>query len=322
MFQVVLQGIEIRRRASWTHFPVELIAAGTLALDSWVKCMIEDSIITVVEAAGACEEESCGDGQVVRLVLDVFGEPVDLTIKVKDERARLADIVPLARAVSRKITDEVGEIVRLNGATIPCGKGCSACCNYLVSVAVPEVFRLREEVLQMPFFRQLLIEEGCLSAARRILAERPPASFAEIGTAGAADSAAELLSIASNWYADFELTCPFLYRRMCTIYEERPMACRECSVTGCSRACARGAGEAEGVYVPARMSEVLARLAGDLEGTNVEGLIMPLALIWGDDNAERDARTWPASLMVDRFVEIVCEELAKSSVETGALVHG
>ena len=38
------------------------------------------------------------------------------------------------------------EIARLNGATIPCGEGCSACCNYLVPLAVPEVFRLREEM--------------------------------------------------------------------------------------------------------------------------------------------------------------------------------
>ena len=120
--------------------------------------MIKDSIIAVMEAAGGCEGKGYGDGLVIRLVLDVFGEPVDLVVNVKEEGARLADIVPLARAVSAKITDKVGEIARLNGATIPCGKGCSACCNYLVPLALPEVFRLREEVLDMPLVRQLLIE--------------------------------------------------------------------------------------------------------------------------------------------------------------------
>jgi Fe-S-cluster containining protein len=278
--------------------------------------VIEDSIITVVDATGACERESRGEGRVIRLVLDVLGEAVDLVIDVKDERARLADIVPLAREVSTKITDKVGEIARLNGATIPCGKGCSACCNYLVPLSVPDVFRLKEEVLDMPLVRQLLIDQGCLSAARRVLAEQPPASFAEMATAAVAESAAELLSITSNWYADFELTCPFLCERVCTIYEERPMACREHSVTGCSRACADGACEADGVYIPARMSEVLGRLASELEGTTVEGLIMPLALIWADENSKRDERTWPAPMMVERFVEIVCEELPKSSAET------
>lgn len=276
--------------------------------------MIKDSVITVTEAGGACDgSDGCGGGA-IRLVADVFGEGVELVISVKEERARLADIVPLARAVSSKITGKVGEIVQLSGATIPCGKGCSACCNYLVPLALPEVFRLREEVLQMPLVRQLLIEQGCLSAARRILDKEPPALFSELRSAGSADSAAELLSTASRWYSDFELACPFLYRCMCTIYEERPMACREYSVTCCSRACG-GGGEPHGVLIPVRMSEVLGRLASDLEETSVEGLIMPLAMIWADENPQRAERTWPARMMVERFVEIVQEELLKNSDE-------
>jgi len=273
--------------------------------------MIEHSAITVVEGAEACE----GEGQVIRLILDVLGEPVDLVINVRNEQAGLADIVPPARAVSAKITDKVNETVQVNGATIPCGKGCSACCNYLVPLAIPEVFRLREEVFAMPLVRQLLIEEGCLSAARRILGERPPGSFGKLASSGAADSAAELVNTASSWYTDFKLTCPFLYKHICTIYEERPMACREYSVTGSSRACAGGAGEPDGVYFPVRMSEVLGRLASELEATNVEALIMPLALMWADENPERGERMWPAPLMVERFVKIIGEMLPKSSAE-------
>lgn len=273
--------------------------------------MIENSAITIVDAAEACE----GAGQVIGLILDVLGEPVDLVINVRNEQARLADIVPLAREVSTRITDKVNEMVRLNGATIPCGKGCSACCNYLVPLAIPEVFRLRQEVFALPLVRQLLIEQACLSAARRILDERPPASFGEPASVHADGSAAELLNTASSWYADFKLACPFLYNDICTIYEERPMACREYSVTGSSRACADGAGEPQGIHVPVRMSEVLGRLASELEATNVEGLIMPLALMWAGENPRRDERTWPAPLMVERFIEIMREELPKSKVE-------
>jgi len=273
--------------------------------------MIEHLAITVVDAAEACE----GEGEVIGLVLDVFGEPVDLVINVRNEQARLADMVPLARAVSAKITDKINEMVRLKGATIPCGKGCSACCNYLVPLAIPEVFRLREEVFAMPLVRQLLIEQGCVSAARRILDERPPDSFAKPASSGVADSAAELLNTASSWYAGFKLSCPFLYKHICTIYEDRPMACREYSVTGSSGACAGGAGEPQGIYFPARMSEVLGRLASELEATNVEALILPLALMWADENPQRAERTWPAPLMVARFIKIIGEVLAKSNAE-------
>ena len=281
--------------------------------------MAEKSAIRVIQAdaQGRC---GCGEGEIIRLTLDVYGEPAHLVIALKDERAKLADMVPLARAVSARITEKVSEIVRLNGGTIPCCKGCSACCNYLVPLAIPEVFRLREEVLAMPVARQLIIEQGCLLAARRIVGKQPPASFAEPGGVQAAGSAAELLNTASSWYADFELSCPFLHNDICTIYEERPMVCREYSVSGSSRACGGGAGEPQVVCAPARMSEVLGRLASDLERTSVEALIMPLALIWADENRQRCARTWPARIMVERFIEIVCEELPKSSVEVLARV--
>jgi Fe-S-cluster containining protein len=278
--------------------------------------MIEDSVIRVLGDLNEDKIEGRGKGRIIKLVLDVFGQREQLAISVKDERIRLADIVPLARALSAKIADIVCERERLKGATIPCEKGCSTCCNYLVPLAVPEVFRLCEEIHAMPLVRQVLIEQKCVKAAQQMLGERPPASFADLASADTAESTAELLCMTSNWYADFELNCPFLCKRMCTIYENRPMACREYAVTGCPEACSGGPGQAKGVYMPARMSEVLGRLARDLEGTNVEGLIMPLALIWGDDNAQRDSRTWPASEMVARFMEIVCEELPGSRLQT------
>ena len=42
---------------------------------------------------------------------------------------------------------------------------------------------------------------------------------------------------------------------------------------------------------------------------------MPLAIIWADENRQRGARSWPARMIVERFIEIVCEELPKSRVE-------
>lgn len=280
--------------------------------------IIEDSIITVFEESAPGAGDCGADGEIVKLTLNVFGRQRQLLIGVRNEPARLTDMVPLARAVSAKITQSVADIVELNGARIPCCKGCSACCNYLVPLAIPEVFRLRQEVLTMPPVRQQLLELHCLTATQRILKNPPPKSFDRAGQPRMAESPGELLSIASRWYAEFELRCPFLYRGVCTIYEERPMACREYSVTGCSQACSEGASEPQGVYMPARMSEVLGQLAADLEETHVEAVIMPLALIWADDNAEREARTWPAPMMVERFVEIVARALPESSVQIDA----
>ena len=93
------------------------------------------------------------------------------------------------------------------------------------------------------------------------------------------------------------------------------MACREYFVQTASQACSGGGGEPERVNLPVRMSEVLGRLASELEGTGVEGLILPLSLIWADDNPERAERTWPAATIVDCFTRIVLEALPASTAE-------
>jgi len=286
-----------------------------IGLQCTVSKMIENSPITLIDEADGCEGRSQSDGRLVKLKLIVYGEPVHLAIHVTNEEAGLADIVPLARAVSDKITAKVNEILRRSGATIPCSKGCSACCDYLVPLAVPEALRLRREVSAMPAARRQRIETECLGTARRILEKHPPESFGELAEGASSEDDCELLSIASKWYTALGLHCPFLCEGACTIYEERSMACREYFVQTASQACGGGEGEPERVNLPVRMSEVLGRLASELEGTGVEGLILPLSLIWADDNSERAERTWPAGTIVDCFTRIVLEALPASTAE-------
>ncbi len=49
------------------------------------------------------------------------------------------------------------------------------------------------------------------------------------------------------------------------------------------------------------------------EGTGVEAVILPLALFWAQENVERAKQTWPAAMMVERFVEIVKVMASKNS---------
>ena len=75
---------------------------------------------------------------------------------------------------------------------------------------------------------------------------------------------------------------------------------------------------AKKIEMPVRISEVLGRLASELEGTGTEALIMPLALLWAEENPERDERTWPAEIMVKRFVEIIKASRSESTVTPAA----
>jgi len=163
---------------------------------------------------------------------------------------------------------------------------------------------LKEEISAEPGYRRESMSRACLLAARRIVSQEPPKPFmgqpAQVSPASPVD-----LDLVSDWYAGFKLACPFLDNNLCTIYERRPLACREYFIKGSAGACKGQGGIAEMVEMPVQVTNVLARLASELEGTRVEAVLLPLALVWCEENPERVERTWPAAMMVERFVEIV-----------------
>jgi len=76
--------------------------------------------------------------KITALQLDIFDKRLDFKIAAAGT-ARLADIVPPARIICDKIVDTAIQQIRCSGNYIPCIKGCSACCSYLISLSAPEV---------------------------------------------------------------------------------------------------------------------------------------------------------------------------------------
>jgi len=252
--------------------------------------------------------------EVIGLKLDILGKNVNLNIEVGKGQARLADIVPLARTVCKKITDTVVEYVRSNAGQIPCCKGCASCCAcYMVPLSIPEVFRLKEEISTAPKARRETIFRACLLAAKRILSQKPPMQFVDQTTETSLVGPIDL-NLLSNWYTSMKLPCPFLHRGLCSIYLHRPLACREYFVKGSADVCRGKHGIAEVVQMPVQLPNVLAKLAGELEGTGPESVILPLTLFWYEQNRHRVGRTWPAVMMVKRFLKIVKEMASKNSI--------
>ncbi|MHC4204875.1 MAG: YkgJ family cysteine cluster protein [Planctomycetota bacterium] len=242
--------------------------------------------------------------KVIGLEFDALGETLNFDIEVGIERAKLADIVPLARTLCTNITDIVVHQARSNGDRIPCDKGCSACCSRcLVPLSVPEALRFKEEIDAAPTYQREYILGACLKAARLILNQKPPKSFKR-QTKDSQSKSVDLNHL-SNWYMSMKLSCPFLYNRVCSIYDQRPLACREHYITGSARVCKGLRGDAEVLDMPVQLPNVLGQLASELESTDVEAVILPLAPAWYEENSERAERSWPAEMMVNRFVEIV-----------------
>lgn len=121
------------------------------------------------------------------------------------------------------------------------------------------------------------------------------------------------LNLVSNWYTSLKLRCPFLSNHICSIYGQRPLACREHFIKGSARACGGQRDVAEVLEMPVQLPNVLGQLASELEGTGVEAVILPLSLVWCQENPERAERSWPAEMMVKWFVEIV-ESMARMNL--------
>ncbi len=270
--------------------------------------MIEIQPVTTLGERNAAESNRDREVETLSLELDVLGEPVCFQISVARGSARLSDIAPLAQALSTKLALATLRGLRASGKCVPCRKGCSACCSYLVPLSVPEAFRLSEELSAMPADKSRTLLQSSLDTARTILEQRPR-EFDMNGLAPA-DS-----GIRSNrlgtWYGGLKLRCPFLSDGLCVIYENRPMACREHVVTGSAALCdVEGTNQPQVVKMPVSILECLGQLTAELEQSDVEAVMLPLALPWARENIERSRRTWPAVTMVERFVDILQEAAA------------
>ncbi len=248
-------------------------------------------------------ELSREEGNSVSFSLVVLGESLCFDVAVNRRSARLQDMVPLARTVASRISRATTDSLERAGRTIACTKGCHACCGYMVALSVPEVFRLRQDVQDMPVWQREIILRQSVESAGRILDRRPSRT---IGGVGERTDARITVNRISRWYGRLGLPCVFLSDGTCTVYSDRPLVCREHLVEGASESCdLRSSEMPQVVRQPVSVVEAFARLTSELEGLPIESIMLPFALAWAQDNVKRSERTWPALQMVERFFAIL-----------------
>ncbi len=265
--------------------------------------MTQDAPIIVTSGHEAVIHHRDNNFKTLTFELDILGEAATFYINVSRKTARLSDLAVPARTLATKISHLMQNKLCKSGEYIPCRKGCSACCSYIVPLSIPEVFRLGEEVSAMPSERRNAILRTVLKAAGRILDHTP--NYSENG-AILMGSGQEEMDRLSLWYTGLELACPFLRNNLCSYYEQRPIACREHMVTSLESCCGdNGDDEPSAVRISASVLECLGKLTADLEQCDMEAVMLPLALPWAQDNLDRSRRTWPAVTMVERFIGIL-----------------
>ncbi len=176
------------------------------------------------------------DHVTARTALSIAGHRVELTISVPRGNTTAKSLLPILRPLTDRIVDIAIERSLAEGRPISCKAGCGACCRQLVPISGTEAVRLSELVDELPEPRRTEIRAR-FAAAHEKLAQ---AGLVERLDAAPGQGKEALRSLGLDYFA-VGVPCPFLEDESCSIYDERPHACREYLVTSPAEHCARPA---------------------------------------------------------------------------------
>jgi Fe-S-cluster containining protein len=243
------------------------------------------------------------------IVLSVGGERFDARMTVPAGPTSPSRLLPTFRALANAVVDLGVEKARLEGETVSCARGCGACCRQLVPISPAEAAAIRELVEGLPAERRATIE-GRFARARERLSR---AGFLErlLGTLPLDAGAYDRFGLD---YFHLGIPCPFLEDESCSIYEDRPIICREYLVTSDPVHCANPAKETvRCVEIPAKVSKAVGRLDMAVGPPRRPWVALVLAPEWARAHPEPPpTRTGPQ--LVEQFVRHLAGEAAPNEV--------
>lgn len=213
----------------------------------------------------------------------------------------VAELVPMARELmDLMVSDAVNGAIK-SGQKIACRKGCHAeCCRFLVSVSVPEAIAMASETAMLAANERRRIVDSCRTFAEQIQYRMSRDDFAANGSVGRNDL--------TSWYYKQGLPCPFLEEDCCSIYEWRPIVCRECIVVGSPDVCKSGGGVRTELSMPVHLANVLVRLTGELFSSDGESVVLSGVFDWFASHGQAYKKVWSREFLVRRFIALATEQ--------------
>lgn len=208
-------------------------------------------------------------------------------------------IVPLIRRLGEEA--QALEVARLVDAGKPpsCRKGCAACCRMLVPLSAPEAFALREWVRSRPTDHQNRIAARFAETKSLLLSHGLWQRLSELCNAPEQPDDDALEVINREYYA-LRMPCPFLEEEMCTIYDERPAACRELLVSSPPERCDDLINNpVEPISAPILVSTVLGLLWQELGKSPTRLIPLPIVLDWVNGHEQDNQHTWKGVELLD-----------------------
>jgi Fe-S-cluster containining protein len=222
-----------------------------------------------------------------KIHLRVLGQIHHVAIEVPPTPASMDDLLPAVRAITNATIDAAIHHAAAAGKPLSCCKGCDACCHQLVPMTAPEARALKRIVDAMPLDLQTAIRNHfnkTLEAvwAAGILDADSPLDHPVWLVDPAKQGQARYLDIARRYF-QLHRPCAFLVNGACSIYEDRPLACREYIVSSPALHCAEFDQEQiEMIEAPVKLSHAIAELTTLIEQKPAQQIPLFAALAWAD----------------------------------------
>ena len=226
------------------------------------------------------------------------GGMIHVEMDVPTGDVSLRQLLPALRTTADAFVAYAAERAVASGKPVSCAKGCGACCRQLVPLAHAEARRIAELVEELPEPRRSTVKERFAAAIRRLEAE---GLLPELeGRVEQTAAGAVGLGLA---YFRLGIACPFLEDESCSIYDERPIACREYLVSSPPASCSSPTpGGVEAVPLPTRVWAAVSREESGVAGTDPAPCVpLVVAPRWGASHHDEETRRPGPELLRDVY---------------------
>ncbi len=247
----------------------------------------------------------------VEISLQTPSGEITTAVGVPTSFVPITAILPLMRGLGEEAQALEQRRLLEAGKAVSCQKGCAACCRMLVPISAPEALALARTIDRLDQKeRNRLLAQLDLAHQRLAKAEllKQLTSLADSENP-VTDEAIEPLNRA---YYALRMPCPFLENEVCSIYEDRPAACRELAVTSPATECQDMTNATiQPVPVAVRISTTLSLLWADLTGTVPKLIPLPLAVSWAARHQAEQAGKWAGTELLEKALDKIARYLSQ-----------
>ena len=183
----------------------------------------------------------------------------------------------------------------------------------MIPVAPPEAFALMTVVEALPSPKKELLLERFQTAQHTLREAGLEEGLERLAFSNEQVTDDDLEPLNRAYYA-LRMPCPFLEDEVCSIYEQRPSACRELLVTSPAELCQDLIHNPVNLIPsPFRIGTVLSTLWADCLHGPVRLIPLPFALDWAKARESRNTRTWAGPELLSRALDAAAQFLQRQS---------